>query len=67
VELTQAHEPGVLGTLAAAYAEAGELPKAVQTEEQAGEGARQQGNARLAGTLDARLTTLQAGSPIRDR
>jgi tetratricopeptide (TPR) repeat protein len=67
VELTQAREPMLLGTLAAAYAEAGEFPKAVETEQRATALAREQGKARLAGLLDARLATFQAGSPLRDR
>jgi tetratricopeptide (TPR) repeat protein len=67
VELTQGRQPMLLGTLAAAYAEAGEFAKAVETEQRASELARQQGDERLAGMLGARLATMQAGSPIRDR
>jgi tetratricopeptide (TPR) repeat protein len=67
VELTQGLEPMLLGTLAAAYAEAGQFANAVATEQHASKLARQQGNERLAGMLDARLSALQAGKPLRDR
>lgn len=66
-QITRGHEPMVLGTLAAAYAEAGQFTKAVEIEHQASQLARQQGNEPLASMLDTRLATLQAGNPIRDR
>jgi tetratricopeptide (TPR) repeat protein len=65
VELTSGREPALLGTLAAAYAEAGRFDKAVDTEERAANLATQEGNAPLAASLRARLTQLQAKTPIR--
>ena len=67
VELTQGRAPMLLGTLAAAYAETGQFPKAISTEQHACDLARQLGNQRMAGMLDARLTALQAGKPLRDQ
>jgi tetratricopeptide (TPR) repeat protein/Tol biopolymer transport system component len=65
VELTSGREPALLGTLAAAYAEAGRFDKAVELEKRATDLATQQGNAPLAATLRAQLTQLQAKTPIR--
>ncbi len=65
VELTSGREPGVLATLAAAYAEAGRFDKAVELEIRAADMATQEGNAPLAATLRTRLTQLQAKTPIR--
>ena len=67
VELTQGHEPMLLGTLAAAYAEAGEFDKSVDAEQRAAELANKQGNARLAAMLQGRLALLEGKTPIRDR
>jgi tetratricopeptide (TPR) repeat protein len=67
VKLTQAHEPAILGTLAAAYAEAGEFDKAVELEQRAAELASSQGNANLAAALNARLQLLEAKTPIRQQ
>lgn len=67
VELTQGQEPMLLGTLAAAYAEAGEFSKAIETEQLASNLARQQGKERLAGLLDSRLAAMQAGKALRMR
>lgn len=65
VRLTGAHDPGILGTLAAAYAEAGGFNKAIETEQEAADLAMQQGKAELAATLSARKTMFQAHSAIR--
>jgi tetratricopeptide (TPR) repeat protein len=65
VELTSGREPALLGTLAAAYAEAGRFDKAVELEQRATDLATQEGNAPLAATLRTRLTQLQARIPIR--
>jgi len=67
VQLTSGHEPALLGTLAAAYAEAGEFDKAVELEQRATDLAAQQGNTRLAATLEGRLALFQAKTPIRQR
>jgi tetratricopeptide (TPR) repeat protein len=65
VELTSAHEPAILGTLAAVYAETGRFDKAIELEKRAAELATQQGNAALAQSLDARLALYQDKTPIR--
>ena len=67
VQLTSGHEPELLGTLAAAYAEAGEFDKAVELEQRATDLATQQGKTRLAATLGGRLAQFQAKVPIRQR
>jgi len=67
VELTKGREPMLLGTLAAAYAEAGDFDKAVETQQHAAEMASQQGNARLAAILQGRLALLEGKTPIRER
>jgi tetratricopeptide (TPR) repeat protein len=67
VQLTSGHEPALLGTLAAAYAEAGEFNKAVELEQRATDLATQQGKTRLAATLGGRLAQFQAKAPIRQR
>ena len=51
VELTSAHEPAILGTLAAAYAETRRFDKAVEVEKRAADLATAQSNAPLAATL----------------
>jgi tetratricopeptide (TPR) repeat protein len=65
VQLSSGREPALLGTLAAAYAEAGRFDKAVELEKRATDVATQEGNAPLAATLRARLAQLQANTPIR--
>jgi len=65
VQLTSAREPALLGTLAAAYAEAGEFDKAMEMEQRATDLASQQGKARLAATLGERMALFQAKQPIR--
>ncbi len=64
--LTDAREPMILGTLAAAYAEAGRFPEAVKTAERALTLATGQNNTALAETLRARIKLYQAGSAYRD-
>ncbi len=66
VQLCGGREPAVLGTLAAAYAEAGRYPEAVKTVEQALALANSQNNTALAETLQVRVKLYQAGSPYRD-
>src|SRR5208283_4638253 len=67
VQVTRGREPAVMGTLAAAYAEAGEFDKAVFVEHKAAELASQRGDARLAQTLNGRLALLEAKTAIRQR
>ena len=65
VELTSQQEPAILGTLAAAYAETGRFDKAIELEHRATELATQQGNPRLAQSLNDRLVLFQSKTPIR--
>ena len=65
VKLTSAREPAILGTLAAVYAETGSFEKAIELEQRATELATQQGNARLAQSLNDRLALFQNKTPIR--
>jgi len=67
VELTSAHEPAILGTLAAAYAETRRFDKAVEVEKRAADLATAQGNAPLAATLGARVSLFEGKSPVRQR
>jgi len=62
VKLTGAKDPATLDTLAAAYAEAGRFPEAVQTARQALALATEP----LAGDLKARIALYQAHRPFRD-
>jgi tetratricopeptide (TPR) repeat protein len=55
--------PDYLDTLAAAYAEAGRLPEALETGHRALELARQQNQPALADALRARIALYQAGKP----
>ena len=66
-QITSAQEPSVLGTLAAAYAEAGAFDKAIEAEQQATDLAKQQGKAELAADLGGRMTLLQTRMPIRQK
>ncbi len=63
--LAGGRQPAVLDTLAAAYAEAGRFPEAVQIATQLVELARSQ-NPRMVQALEARLALYQAGTPFRD-
>jgi len=65
VELTSQKEPAILGTLAAAYAEAGSFDKAVEVELRAIELATQMGNAQLTQSLNDRLALFQTKTPVR--
>jgi tetratricopeptide (TPR) repeat protein len=65
-QLSGGKNPLVLGTLAAAYAEAGKFPEAVATARQAAELATSQGNTSQAAVLRTRLALYQAGTPFRD-
>ncbi len=65
VRLSDGREPTVLGTLAAAYAEAGQFPEAVQTARKALQVAAQQNNPTLTESLRAKLPIYEAGTPFR--
>ncbi len=64
--LSGGKDPGLLGTLAAAYAEAGRFKEAVATAQRALELATAQTNTAQIETLRARLSVFQAGTPFRD-
>jgi protein O-mannosyl-transferase len=66
VQITESRDPNALDTLAAAYAEVKQFPKAVATLQQAVELAVAQGNRTLADELRTRLKLYQAGSPYRE-
>jgi Flp pilus assembly protein TadD len=56
----------ILRTLAAAYAEAGQFPKAVETARQAFELAGAEANKAFADVLQSEIRLYQAGTPLRD-
>lgn len=66
VTLSAGREPMFLDTLAAAYAEAGQWDKAVETAERAMELASSLKRLDLVNTLRVRIGLYQAGSPLRD-
>ncbi len=59
-------DPAILGTLAAAYAEAGRLSEALATAQRALDLATAQTNSTQVEALRARLKVFQTGSPFRD-
>jgi protein O-mannosyl-transferase len=59
---THDQNPVMLGTLAAAYAEAGELSKAVATAQRASQLALAQNNRALAGVLESQMRQYQSGN-----
>ena len=63
-ELAGGKNPVILGTLAAAFAEAGRFGDAVETAQRALHLAEAQSNTRLAGQLQFELKLYQAGSPF---
>ncbi len=64
-QLSDGRAPAILGTLAAAYAEAGRFPEAVQTAHKALELATQQNNPSLAESIKAKIPLYEAGTPFR--
>jgi protein O-mannosyl-transferase len=66
VQWTDAREPVILDTLAAAYAEAGQFPKAVETIQRALTLASARGDAATVDTLRARQKLYQAGTPYHE-
>ena len=66
VEFSGGKSPEILGTLAAACAEAGRFPEAVQTAHKAADLARQQNKPALAVSLEAKLRLYEAGTPLRE-
>jgi protein O-mannosyl-transferase len=63
--LSGAGNPVVLGTLAGAYAEAGNFAGAVETAQRAMDLAQSQGNASLVNTLQGHLKLYRDGQPLR--
>ena len=63
-DLTGGNNPVILHTLAAAYAEAGRFPEAVETAQRALQATEAQSNTRLARQLQLELTLYQAGTPF---
>jgi tetratricopeptide (TPR) repeat protein len=62
-QLTGYNQPGTMDTLAAAYAEAGRFPEAIQAAQKAMDFARCGGQTKLFGEIEARLRLYQAGLP----
>ncbi len=65
VRLSGGNNPAMLDTLAAACAETGQFPEAVDAAQQALELARAQNNTALAESLRQQIKLFQAGSPFR--
>jgi tetratricopeptide (TPR) repeat protein len=66
-QLTEFRNPPFLGTLAAAYAEAGRFEDAIRTAEEARDLARTAGNQNLAETNQQLLEMYRAGKPFHER
>lgn len=66
IRLSSGQDPAFLDTLAAACAEAGRFPEAVQTARQALSVAQQQSRQRLAEDLKARIALYESGTPYRE-
>jgi tetratricopeptide (TPR) repeat protein len=65
-QLSGGKNPRVIGTLAAAYAEAGRYSDAIATVRRALQIAGAESNSPVAGTLRTNLALYQAGTPLRD-
>jgi tetratricopeptide (TPR) repeat protein len=65
-ELTHYGEPSFIGTLAAAYAEAGRFPEAVTTAEKAVQLATDAGSKKTAGENRQRLELYRTGKPYHE-
>jgi Flp pilus assembly protein TadD len=66
VRLSGGSDPIYVGTLAAAYAEAGRFPDAVKTARQAQQLAAARNNISLADALQVQIGLYQAGMPFRE-
>jgi tetratricopeptide (TPR) repeat protein len=66
VKLSGGSNPGVLDTLAAAYANVGRFREAVETARQARDFATRQNNQRLSEGVNARISLYEAGTPFRE-
>ncbi|MGO9113846.1 MAG: tetratricopeptide repeat protein [Thermoguttaceae bacterium] len=65
-KLSGGKKPTVLGTLAAAYAEAGRFPEAVQTARKAIDLAKQQNEPAVAESIRAKIRFYEAGTAFRE-
>jgi tetratricopeptide (TPR) repeat protein len=65
-QLSGGRNPHFIGTLAAAYAEAGRFPEAIATAQRALQLANAQNDSALASRLSAQLKLYQTGIPYRD-
>jgi tetratricopeptide (TPR) repeat protein len=65
-QLSDGREPAALGTLAAAYAEAGRFSEAVQTARKAAELATRRNNSSLAESINAKISLYEAKTPFRE-
>ncbi len=65
VQLSAGRDPAILGTLAAAYAEAGRFPEAVETARKAAELAARQDKPSMAESLKAQIALYEAQKPFR--
>lgn len=65
--MTNFKKPGMVGTLAAAYAEAGRFPDAIATAESAIKLATDEGNKQFAAVNQKMLLLYQAGKPYREK
>jgi Flp pilus assembly protein TadD len=66
VNLTGEQDPGMLGTLAAAYAEAGRFSEAVRTARRAAGLATRQNKPWLAKSIQAKMVLYEAGKPYHE-
>ena len=66
VWLSGGSDPIFVGTLAAAYAEAGRFPEAIVTAQHAQQLAAAQNKTRLVDALQAQIGLYQAGAPFRE-
>ena len=66
VRLSDGSDPIFVGTLAAAYAEAGQFPEAIKTALRARQLAVDGNNTALADALQAQIGLYQAGTPVRE-
>jgi protein O-mannosyl-transferase len=65
-QISHGTDPVILGAVAAAYAEAGRFPEAVETAQRAQQLAAAQNNTKLVDALQGQIGFYQTGSPFRD-
>ena len=67
VQLSGGNAPEILDTLAAAYAEAGQFPKAIETARQALDLSTAQNNKPLAEVIQNQLQLFETNSPYHEK